>query len=115
MADFVSNIAREQRRRVVATILGSLDRDLGPHLPDDVRAAFRERVISAIGAYHDFTLDALRASTSEGSVVNEEAIALFSQLAAGQHMIVAALQAQGVELELAPLQVGTDVPAEVAG
>lgn len=78
--DFVQNIAKEQRKRLVGSIMEFAEREMYPHLPDDVKKRFREKVLQSTGQYHDMVLDVLKASTSESSVVNEAAIELLEQI-----------------------------------
>lgn len=76
--EFIKNLAIEQRSRLIGSIMGYAERRVYRHLPDDVKAEFREKVLQAVGQYHDFILDCLKASVNTGteSVVNEEAIRL---------------------------------------
>lgn len=70
---FVRNLITEQRNRMFAAIMGYAERNLYRYLPDKERAAFRQKVATAVGAYHDVVLDCLKASVDDGSVVVNEA------------------------------------------
>lgn len=79
-SDFVRNLLIEQRKRVVGSIMNHAERNVFPHLPPADQRAFREKVISSIGAYHDTCLDVLKASVDDGYLVNEEALLLLRDI-----------------------------------
>ena len=81
--EFVRNFAIEQRKRLVGSIMTHAERSLYPHLPPEVQREFRDKVMAAVGAYHDATLDMLKASISDGSVVNERALELLQEIHTG--------------------------------
>lgn len=60
--DYAQRQAEEQRRRLVAAIMEFAERELYPTVPTHVHARFRRRVLQAVGQYHDFVLDALKAT-----------------------------------------------------
>jgi hypothetical protein len=78
--DFIKNLAIEQRRRLVGSILEYAEQRVYPHIPVAEQRAFRQKVLTAVGAYHDMTLDMLKASVSDGTVVNERALELLEQI-----------------------------------
>jgi hypothetical protein len=78
--DFIRNLAIEQRKRLVGSLMDYAEKQLYPYLPADVRRGFREKVMQSVGQYHDFVLDSLKASISDTSVVNEAAIELLQQI-----------------------------------
>lgn len=80
MSEFATRLASEQRARLVSSILSHAEREVYPKLAAHERKAFREKVLASVGVYHDFVLDCLRASTDNGSVVNEEALALLHSI-----------------------------------
>lgn len=77
---FVRNVLNEQRRRLTGNLMQQLESTVYPHLTDAQQRDLRRRVIGAIGQYHDTCLDMLKASVSDGSVVNEDAVELIARL-----------------------------------
>ncbi len=79
MGDILTDLAGEQRSRLVASILGHAERELYATMTAGQRKVLREKVLASVGVYHDFVLDCLRAA-NKGSVVNEEAMRLLGQI-----------------------------------
>ena len=77
---FARNVLNEQRRRLVGNLMQYLERNVYEHLSPDQQRDLRNRVLVAVGAYHDVCLDMLKASIDDGSIVNEEALKLMSRL-----------------------------------
>lgn len=78
MADdaFIRQMAVEQRKRLVAMMMEHFEKQVLPLLPSvarsSARTAFRDKLMDAVGRYHDYTLDALKAaSATSDSVVND--------------------------------------------
>lgn len=80
MSDFVRNLLGEQRKRMVGTLMGYLEREVYPQLNARQQRALRDKVLAATAPYHDACLDMLKASVNDGTVVNEEALRLISEL-----------------------------------
>lgn len=84
MSEFVRNMAIEQRRRLVAGVMEHFEKKVAPAIPLGVRNQvakdFREKVMSAVGQYHDVVLDMLKSSVVDGSVMNEEALGLIRDI-----------------------------------
>lgn len=78
--EFVRNLAIEQRKRLVGSLMEHLERNVYPSLAPEQRTALRQKVLQSVGAYHDFILDVLKASVSDGSVVNESALELLAEI-----------------------------------
>lgn len=78
--DFVRNLAIEQRKRLVGSLMEHLERHVYPSLSKDQQIAVRQKVLSSVGAYHDFLLDVLKASVSDGSVTNDVALELLAEI-----------------------------------
>lgn len=78
--EFVRNLAVEQRKRLVGSLMEHLERNVYPVLSPDQRTALRQKVLQSVGAYHDFILDVLKASVSDGSVTNEHALELLAEI-----------------------------------
>lgn len=77
---FVRNVLNEQRRRLTGTLMQYLEQNVYPRLSPDEQRELRRRVIGAIGQYHDTCLDMLKASVSDGSMINEDAIQIIARL-----------------------------------
>lgn len=80
MSEFVRNVLVEQRKRLVGTVMSHLEANVYPKLTVTERKELRDKVLTAVGAYHDICLDMLKASVTDGSVVNEEAVRLMAEL-----------------------------------
>ncbi len=65
---FVKRLLSERRQRLVGTIMREAEATLFPSVPDSVRKAYRQKVLEAVGSYHDVVLDCMRASVDDGSV-----------------------------------------------
>lgn len=77
--DVLSTVITAQRRRAVATILGPLELMVIEKVTPEEWDAVRKNVLSAVGIFADFALDAVRAS-SEGQWVNDEALQLLNEI-----------------------------------
>lgn len=77
---FVRNVLNEQRRRLTGALMQYIEANVYQHLSPAERRELRNRVIAAVGQYHDTCLDMLKASISDGSVVNEDAVAIMARL-----------------------------------
>ena len=84
MSEFARQLAVEQRKRLVGSLMDHLEKRVYPHLPEAERTALRTKVMQSVGAYHDFILDVLKASVSDGMTGNDEALSLLQQIHAGQ-------------------------------
>lgn len=80
MSQFVNNLMAAQRKRALGTLMTYLEREVYPHLDPTAQRALRERVIGAIGAYHETTLDVLKAAVSDGSAINQDALTILSRM-----------------------------------
>lgn len=79
MSDVVTELVGEQRRRLVGSILGFMEREIYPDLTPLQQAQVRKKVLTSVGVFSDFTLDCIRAC-NKGWVVNEEALRLLHQI-----------------------------------
>lgn len=77
--DVVTQMIARQRRRLIASILGHAERELYDDLTQGQQEAFRKKVITSVGVFADFAIDATR-SANEGYWVNEEAMKLLADL-----------------------------------
>lgn len=77
---FVRNVLNEQRRRLTGSLMQYLEQHVYQHLTEPQRRELRGRVIASIGQYHDTCLDMLKASVSDGSVLNEDAAEIIARL-----------------------------------
>lgn len=83
MNDDIRTLAGFQRRRLVATLMGILERELWPSLSEPERKAIRRQVLASVDAYHDFILDVCKVYESkrdDASLVNSEAIHLLRRI-----------------------------------
>lgn len=87
MSEFARQLAVEQRKRLVGSLMDHIEKRVYPHIPVDERNALRTKVMQSVGAYHDFILDVLKASVSDGMVGNDEALALLQQIHASQQQL----------------------------
>lgn len=79
MADLARDLAIEQRKRLVASVMEYLEREVYPHLPPPKRAPLRTKVLDSIGTYHDFVLDVLKVNR-EDVIQNDEALRLLQAI-----------------------------------
>lgn len=78
--DMVRRLLGEQRRRLVASILGGLETSSAWHkLPVGEQKQLREKVLASVGSYHDFCLDVIKVS-GDDSIRNELALTLLQQV-----------------------------------
>lgn len=81
--ELIRDLAAEQRKRLVASILGQAERTFKQKLTPREWADFRDKVMDSIGTYHDFLLDVIKVSR-DGMIRNEEAIRIIEQIHASQ-------------------------------
>jgi hypothetical protein len=74
------NLLSSQHKRLVATIMGHVEREVYPALSLDQRRDLREVVLRAAGAYHDTALDCLKATASDDVIHNERLYELLEQI-----------------------------------
>lgn len=90
--EFVKAMAIQNRQRMVATVMNCIEKEIAPRLPANERSQlisrFRTRVMQAVGAYHDVTLDMLKASIADGSMTNEVALSLLQQIHVDQQKLL---------------------------
>lgn len=81
---FARNMAIEQRRRLVGAVMEHFEKKVAPAIPMGVRnqvaQQFRDKVMSAVGQYHDVVLDMLKSTINDGSIVNDEALAILRDM-----------------------------------
>jgi hypothetical protein len=79
-SDFVKNLLIEQRKRLLGTVLGHVDRELASSLTPRQKADLRDKVMAAVGVYHDTCLDMLKASVDDGIIPNAELLSVLESL-----------------------------------
>ncbi len=85
--DLLRRLAGEQRRRFVAGVLGAAEQSpWWGKLSVPEQRAYREKIMSSVGAYHDFMLDVLKVSNDD-VVRNEHAITLLQQVHESQRRV----------------------------
>lgn len=89
--DIVRRLAVEQRKRLVASLLGSMETSAWwSKLNVAEQRAIRDKVLTSIGNYHDFMLDIIKVGT-EDTGRNEYAVQLIESVHAGQRRLEAKL------------------------
>jgi len=78
--EFLRSLMSEQRRRLVGSVLEHAENNLYQRMSSEEQRAFREKVLTSVGVFYDFMLDAVKASVNDGSVMNEEALVLLRDL-----------------------------------
>lgn len=69
----------ERRKRLVGSIMQFAERELYPGMSLKQQAAFRDKVMEAVGSYHDLMIDLMR-SLAGDAVVNEQALSLLRDI-----------------------------------
>lgn len=78
--DIMRRLAGEQRRRFIAAILGAAETSTWwSKLSVQEQKAYRDKVLSSVGNYHDFMLDVIKVSNDD-VIRNEHAINLLQQV-----------------------------------
>lgn len=87
MADIVSMLLVEQRKRMVATIMGSAEHSAWwPKMSLQEQKAYRQKVLDATGVFYDFCRDVLKCREAESSM-NERAVQLIESVHASQRRL----------------------------
>lgn len=86
-SQFINNLMAAQRKRAIGTLMGYIEREVYPGLQAAQQRELRERVLAAIGAYHETTLDILKSAVDDGSEVNDQALAALSRMDANLRTI----------------------------
>jgi hypothetical protein len=68
---FLKNLLVESRKRVVGSLMSYMEQNVYSSLDKQQQEELRQKVLNAVGAYHDTCLDMLKASVNDGSVSNE--------------------------------------------
>lgn len=79
---YVRNLLNEQRRRAVGSLMKYLEDTIYDRLTPHEQQELRRRVLGVFGQYHDICLDMVKASVSDGTMHNEEALPLLHRLSA---------------------------------
>jgi len=81
VAQELTNLLTSQHKRLVATVMRHIEREVYPALSLDQRRDLREVVVRAAGVYHDTALDCLKAvSVDDTMVTNERLYDLLEQI-----------------------------------
>lgn len=81
MSQELVNLLTAQHKRLVATVMRHIEREVYPALSLDQRRDLREVVVRAAGVYHDAALDCLKAvSVDDTMVTNERLYELLGQI-----------------------------------
>ena len=80
-------LAGERRRRFVAGVLGAAEQSpWWRRLSVEEQKAFREKVLTSVGDYHDFMLDVIKISNDD-TLRNEHALNLLEQVHSSQRRL----------------------------
>lgn len=89
--DLILRIMVEQRKRLVATIMGAAERSAWwKNLPAAEQVTFRNTVLDSIGVFYDLVRDVIKVGHDD-SMRNDHAIALIEQVHAGQRELMTRL------------------------
>ena len=77
----------EQRKRLIASILGHAERAFWDRLSVEEREDFRSKVFEAIGNFTDFTRDVLKV-VDEDQIRNDRALELIEAVHSSQRSLV---------------------------
>lgn len=72
MSQELTNLLTSQHKRLVATVMRHIEREVYPVLSLDQRRDLREVVVRAAGVYHDTALDCLKAVSVDDTMVTNE-------------------------------------------
>lgn len=73
MSDQIRALLSEQQRRLVATVMSTVEPAIRPRVSQGEWASIRRRLMDAIGSYHDLVLDAMR--VRDTGVLRNDAVA----------------------------------------
>lgn len=82
----MARLVTERRKRLVASIMGYLEREVYRHLTTSEQRELRLKVLGAVDEFADLMRDVLKVS-SDGEAVNEHAIELLEALHDGQRQL----------------------------
>lgn len=69
----------ERRKRLVGSIMQFAERELYPGMSLKQQQQFRDKVMEAVGGYHDLMIDLVRSLAGDG-IVNEDALRLIQEI-----------------------------------
>ena len=72
MSQELTGLLTAQHKRLVATVMKHIEREVYPALSVEQRRDLREVVVRAAGVYHDTALDCLKAVASDDTGVTNE-------------------------------------------
>ena len=72
MSQELANLLTTSHKRLVATVMRHIEREVYPALTVQARKDLREVVIRAAGVYHDTALDCLKAVEPDDTMVHNE-------------------------------------------
>jgi hypothetical protein len=81
MSQELANLLSTSHKRLVATVMRHIEREVYPQLTVEARKELRDVVVRAAGVYHDTALDCLKAvSVDETIITNERLYELLEQI-----------------------------------
>lgn len=91
--DMTSRLLGEQRKRLVASIMGSAENAVWwGRLSPAEQSAYRDKIRSSIGTFYDFCRDVIKV-TGEDSLRNEYSLDLLRQVHEGQKRLERGMRA----------------------
>lgn len=92
--DMTSRLLGEQRKRLVASIMGAAEQSAWWHkLSSAEQTAYREKVRSSIGTFYDFCRDVIKV-TGDDTIRNDYALQLLNEVHAGQKRLERGMRAE---------------------
>jgi hypothetical protein len=89
---FVRELTGKARRRAVASILTYSEQQFGSRLEPEEWERYREKVLNALGVYHDSIMDVVSTLGDGPAVVNEAVLEALTRLESSQIRMVRALE-----------------------
>lgn len=81
MSAAVTRVVTEQRKRCLASILGSAENSpWWNRLTRDEQIAYRQRVIDALGVFYDLVRDVIKVTDDPDTLRNERAVDLLERI-----------------------------------
>lgn len=76
----VRSFLGQRRQRMIATLMGYIEKEVNPQLDERQRRQLRSKVLAAANEYHDSAVDIVAAAADDGSTVNDEALRLIARV-----------------------------------
>ena len=83
----ITRVLDQQRRRMIAAIMGHAERSFFDRLTHEEQQAFRNNTLAAIGVYCDLVRDIVKVSNDD-VVLNTEVLELVQAMHSNQHKLI---------------------------